>query len=126
MKHYTLGYAYLTRYVFVLSTETTRCEVVEGMEDPQFIPDDMIDVDGGKMPDSPGNLRPNSARPFRVNQNRITVRFTFRPSVPVESVRLPTSTNVKTFTVKYVRPSRPNDDVPVADVSFEIKTQVYY
>lgn len=97
--------------------ETTRCEVVEGMDDPQFIPDNMIKVDGKMMPDSPGNLRPDSARPFRVNQNRITVRFTFQPSVPVESVRLPTSMNVESFTVEYVRPSRPNDKVPVADVS---------
>ena len=85
----------------------------------------MIVDEDDEMPDNVGDLRPGRRRPFTVDQNRITLKFWFMPAVPVESVRLPTSENVDSFSVSYVRPSQPNSEVGVADVSVHYRLWEY-
>ncbi|WAQ93605.1 TSP1-like protein [Mya arenaria] len=96
------------------SVMTTRCEVEEGMDEPQYIPDDkIVDVDD-ETPDDVGKLRPNSNRPFVADKNKLIIKFWFMPAVPVESVRLPTADNVDYFTVSYLRPRQGTPEVVVA------------
>lgn len=97
---------------------TTRCAVVDGMDDPLFIPDKMIVDENDRPLANAGDLRPDSRRPFEVNRNRITIKFWFMPAVPIESIRLPTAENVDSFSVSYVRPNKAV--VPVAEVSYVI------
>ena len=85
------------------------------MEDPLFIPDKMIVDENDRPLVNAKNLRPNSVRPYEVDQTRATIKFWFMPAVPIESIRLPTAENVVSFSVSYVRPNKVI--VPVAEVS---------
>jgi hypothetical protein len=101
----------------VYITPTTICTVEEGMDDPQNIPDSNIIDETGKTPADVGRLRPTSRTPFSVNKRTYTIRFLFRPAIPVERLEVIRPDNVDSITVKYVSPSRPNSPVDVVTVS---------
>ena len=92
------------------------------MEDPLFTPDKMIVDENDRPLVNAKNLRPNSVRPYEVDQTRATIKFWFMPAVPIESIRLPTAENVVSFSVSYVRPNKAI--VPVAEVSFTMLFRV--
>ena len=90
----------------------------DGMDSPQLIPADQIQVDDNEAPDDIEDIRPNSAQPFTVDQNRITFVFWFMPAVPIKSIELVTSNNVESITVKYIKPtSATSNTVAVVRVS---------
>ncbi|XP_052806624.1 uncharacterized protein LOC128235873 [Mya arenaria] len=95
-------------------TTSSDVRLKNGMDEPQYIPDDkIVDVDD-ETPDDVGKLRPNSNRPFVADKNKLIIKFWFMPAVPVESVRLPTADNVDYFTVSYLRPRQGTPEVVVA------------
>ena len=103
---------------------TTRCAVDDGMTNPQYIPNEnIVDMDD-ETPDDVGKLRPDSDRPFVVDKNQIKLKFWFMPAVPVESVRLPTFVNVKSFTVSYVRQNKVSTEIEVANVCISMKYDI--
>ena len=85
---------------------TSTCTMVEGMNEPQLIPADNIRTDNNNETPNrvKNNLRPNSETPFTVNDESITLKFWFMPAIPIESVQLVTSDNVKSITVSYIKP----------------------
>ena len=101
------------------SVITTRCAVSDGMENPQYIPDESIVTVDDETPDQVGRLRPSSVVPFTVDRNRIKLKFWFMPDVPVESVFLRRFENVKSFSVSYVRPDQRSTEMPVSSVSMK-------
>jgi hypothetical protein len=106
-------------------TPTTVCTVDEGMDDPKNIPDSNIIDETGKTPADVGRLRPTSRTPFSVNKRTYTIRFLFRPAIPVERLEVIKPDNVDSITVKYVSPSRPNNPVDVVTVSSLYDSELY-
>ena len=88
---------------------------MEGMDEPLFIPERNIDVDGS-TPTNVADLRPGSNNPFVVNQNTVTITFTYTTPAKTDTVKLTTSENVESFTVKYTEPGS-NTPVTVVTVS---------
>ena len=82
----------------------------EGMDDPQLVPEENIRVDNEEAPSDISDIRPDSDSPFSVDEDKVTIIVWFMPAVPIKSVRLPTSRNVESFTVKYIRPSSSSSD----------------
>ena len=98
----------------VYITPTTVCTVEEGMDDPQYIPDENIDDGGNSEPVS--RLRPSTNKPYSVDRRTITIKFTFVRPMPLESVRLINPENVQSITITYDAPGRPNTEIPVVEV----------
>ena len=100
----------------VYVTPTTVCTVEEGMDNPKYIPDRNIRNPNGRTPEDADRLRPSSRRPYTVDRNREIIRFLLNPARPVESLELVNPENVRDFTVRYVRPGRPQNPVTVVEV----------
>jgi hypothetical protein len=100
------------------SVYTTECTISEGMDEPQFIPNNNIrDDKDDKVPKDVENLRPDSKKPFSVNVDKITLKIWFMPAVRLASIRLISPDNVDSITVWYIKPtSRTSRESPVVQV----------
>jgi hypothetical protein len=100
------------------SVYTTECTISEGMDEPQFIPNNNIrDDKDDKVPKDVENLRPDSNKPFSVNVDKITLKIWFMPAVRLASIRLISPENVDSITVWYIKPtSRTSRESPVVQV----------
>jgi hypothetical protein len=100
------------------SVHTTECTISEGMDEPQFIPNNNIrDDKDDKVPKDVENLRPDSNKPFSVNVDKITLKIWFMPAVRLASIRLISPENVDSITVWYIKPtSRTSRESPVVQV----------
>jgi hypothetical protein len=76
--------------------------MVDGMDEPLFMPRRNIRVDGNEAPEDIDNLRPNSRRPFEVDQDSVVIILWFMPAIPIESFRMVTFDNVESITVWFV------------------------
>lgn len=101
----------------VSTSATTVCTVEEGMDEPQYIPNENIKDPNDRVPNNVNGLRPGNKNPFTVNRPTYTVRLLFQPAIPAESLKLIRPTNVDTLSVWYISPRRPNSRIEVVDVS---------
>ena len=87
---------------------TTPCQIVEGMDEPMFIPSDMIITDNDDANDDIDKIRPAKG-PLVVDVNKLVVRIWLHKPIRISSVELVTPKNVDYFEVTYIRPtnSRP-------------------
>ena len=74
------------------------------MDNPNNIPSNAIFTDDDNAMDNIGDIRTNSDTPLVIRKNDPVIRVVL-PSVFVESLRLPTSTNVEKVRVSVKRPS---------------------
>ena len=100
---------------------TTVCNIDEGMDEPQYIPNKNIRDENDKVPEDVGMLRPGSNRPFSVNRNTILLKVWLMPARRLASVRLIRPDNVEYITVWYIRPtSKTSRERPVAEVGWHL------
>ena len=90
--------------------------MLEGMDDPLYIPDDQILVDDKKNQNDAPKLRPTSNRPFVTDKDVLTVRIWIMPAARIKSAELVTFTNVDTFDVYYVKPGKSSKEVLYEEV----------
>ena len=82
------------------------------MDSPQYLPNDQLRVNG-EEPEDIGNLRPDSGTPLQTFGD--TLIKVWMMSVPVDTVRLVTSKNVKFLSVWYLTTNK--QKIPVVLVS---------
>ena len=105
---------------------TTVCNIDEGMDEPQYIPNKNIRDENDKVPDDVGMLRPDSNKPFSVNRNRILLKVWLMPARRLASVRLIRPDNVESITVWYIRPtSKTSRERPVAEVITQLEIIIF-
>ena len=103
---------------------TTVCNIDEGMDEPQYIPNKNIRDENDKVPEDVGMLRPGSNKPFSVNRNKILLKVWLMPARRIASVRLIRPTNVDSITVWYIKPtSKTSRERPVAEVRQQFYAQ---
>ena len=99
--------------IFILATP---CAMIDGMNEPVYVPDDQIIIDDESNLKNVKNLRPNSKNPLEVRKNVITIKLWIMPEARISSANLVTAKNVKSYDVYYVKPGRASRDVPYRQV----------
>lgn len=110
------------------SPSTTPCNVVEGMDDPLYIPNRNIRYEDDEIPDRVQRLRPDSENPFSVNKGTVTLKVWFMPAVRISSFKVIKPENVESITVWYIKStSRTSKSRPVVQVSriYSINKKTY-
>jgi hypothetical protein len=90
--------------------------MVDGMDEPVYVPDNQIVIDDASNEKNVKNLRPNSKNPLVVKKDVITIKVWIMPEARISSANLVTSKNVKSYDVYYVKPGRASRDVPYREV----------
>lgn len=101
-EHFVQKMTYNLGFISGIFSTTPVCEITDGMESPTFIPSSEISVSDstGKVED----LRPTSETPFVSSASTLSVVYTPTEERPIKEVKLVSTDNIKSFTVKFTAP----------------------